>query len=326
MAPRVSLLVPVFNRAGLLRPCLDSALAQTMGDLEVVVVDGASTDETWDVCLEYAAADPRVRVIRESTNAGPVRGWWRCLEEASGTYATFLWSDDLIMPSFLERTVPFLADDQVAFAYTAAEIGASLGSGTVRYALPGTRTFPSDTFLVGSLTTRRRFPVSPACALFRLDDLRRNFVMELATTPAVDLSATGAGVDLMLLLLAASRRPLVAHIPEPLAFFRAHAGSISTDGRGGQVALQYALTKSWFAREHGWPELIPTILAWHWLGQMRASHRPMSPAAAVRQYRGLTSAADLLVAALRLLGRLAVASLPWTSDEYVAPSASRKLT
>src|SRR6266508_5714193 len=84
MKPSVSLLVPVFNRADLIGPCLDSALAQTMGDLEVVVVDGASTDGTWEVCLRYAEADPRVRVIRESRNSGPVRGWWRCVEEAKG--------------------------------------------------------------------------------------------------------------------------------------------------------------------------------------------------------------------------------------------------
>jgi glycosyltransferase involved in cell wall biosynthesis len=294
-----------------------------MRDLEVVVVDGASTDGTWDVCLEYAAADPRVRVIREATNAGPVRGWWRCLAEARGTYATFLWSDDLLMPPFLERTLPFLADDDVAFAYTAAEIGESPGSGTVRYALPTTRVIRSDAFVVGSLTTRRRFPVSPACALFRLDDLRRNFVMELGTTPRLDLSATGAGVDLMLFLLAASHRPLVAHIREPLAFFRAHTGSISTGGRGGQVALEYALTKSWFAREYGWPELIPTILAWHWLGQMRAWRRPVSPGAAVKQYRGFVSGTELLVAGTRLVATLAAASLPWTSDEHGAPSAAR---
>ena len=120
MNPAVSLLVPVFNRADLLSQCVDSALAQTMGNLEVVIVDGASTDRTWDVCLSYAERDTRVRVFREVQNEGPVRGWWRCLEEARGTYGTFLWSDDVLMPTFLERTFPHLASDDVAFAYSAA--------------------------------------------------------------------------------------------------------------------------------------------------------------------------------------------------------------
>lgn len=293
MPPTVSLLVPVYNREDLLRPCLDSALAQTYSDLEVVVVDGASTDKTWDVCREYAATDPRVRIIRESTNSGPVRGWARCLDEASGRFATFLWSDDLLDAHFVERTIPYLGDDAVAFAYTAAEVGPIPGSGRVRYALPPSRVMPSDEFIVGSLRTRGRFPVSPACALVRIEDLRTNLVMELPE-PRLDLSDTGAGADVLLLLQTAATRPKVAHIAEPLAFFRAHAGSISTEGRAGRVALQYALAKSWFARTHGWADVIPTILAWHWLGELRARHRLLTPQAAVRQYRGLTTPGSLV--------------------------------
>src|SRR3989304_5716279 len=113
MNPAVSLLVPAFNREKLLVPCLDSALAQTFPDLEVVVVDGASTDGTWEVCQRYASADSRVRVFRDEVNTGPVRGWWRCLEEARGTHGTFLWSDDVLRPTFLEMTLPQLADKNV---------------------------------------------------------------------------------------------------------------------------------------------------------------------------------------------------------------------
>ena len=82
--PLVSLLVPVYNRADLLAACLDSAIAQTTGDFEVVVVDGASTDGTWEVCRRYADADPRIRVYRDDENTGPVEGWWRCLKLARG--------------------------------------------------------------------------------------------------------------------------------------------------------------------------------------------------------------------------------------------------
>jgi glycosyltransferase involved in cell wall biosynthesis len=320
MKPSVSLLVPVFNRADLLGACLDSALAQTMDHLEVVVVDGASTDGTWDVCLQYAEADPRVRVFRDPTNTGPVRGWWRCVEEAQGTYGTFLWSDDLLMPSFIERTLPFLSDDDVAFAYTSAEIGPSPGTGRIAYALASSRVLTSEEFILGSLATRGRYPLSPACALFRLDDIRRNFMMELPTSPMTDLTATGAGVDLLLLLLAAWQRTRVAHISQPLAFFRAHKGSISVDGRSGQVALGYALAKCWFARAYGRPDLVHTILAWHWLGLMRESHRFVSPAAAAKRYGDLTRPTPLLLAAIHLLGTLAQARLPWRNDDIPHPS------
>lgn len=301
MNPTVSLLVPVFNRVDLLGPCLDSALAQTMTDLEVVVVDGASTDGTWDVCLEYAKRDPRVRVFREHENRGPVRGWFECIQHARGSLATFLWSDDLIAPTFLERTLPHLDTDDTAFAYTAAEIGRVPGTGRIAYALGSSRMMPSEEFLHGALATRGRFPLSPACGLFRLDDLRRNFVMELPTTPAFDLTSTGAGTDVLQFLLAASQRPQVAHIAEPLAFFRAHGGSISVDGHGGQVSRSYAMSKAWFAREHGYPELIPRILAWHWLGDMRDARQVISPWAAVRLLPAQTTPLRLLGAAVQVM-------------------------
>ena len=197
-----------------------------------MVVDGASTDRTWEVCRAFADRDPRVRIFRDPEYTGPVRGWWRCIEEARGRFATFLWSDDVLMATFLEHTLPFVADEDVAFAYTAAEIGLRPGEGRVAYAIPGTSELASDAFIRGSLTTRGRFPMSPACALFRLTDLKRNFVTEVSDSPA-DLTSTGAGVDLLFYLLTASQRPRVHHVSVPLAFFRAHPNSISIDGRGG---------------------------------------------------------------------------------------------
>jgi glycosyltransferase involved in cell wall biosynthesis len=288
----VSLLVPVFNRSDLLVPCLDSALAQTMGDFEVVVVDGASTDDTWEVCLRYAAADPRVRVFRDAVNTGPVRGWWRCVEEARGTYATFLWSDDVLKATFLENTVPVLENNDVAFVFTAAEIGAMPGAGKIHYAQP-TRLMPSEDFISGSLLANDKYPVSPACALFRLADIRQSFRMTLPTEPETDLTATGAGVDLLLFLLTAVQYPRVANLSEALAFFRSHSDSITVQGRGGQVALGYALTKSWFARMNGRRHRARIILAQQWLNEMRAGGRLVNPLVAATRYRHIVGAGEL---------------------------------
>ncbi len=282
-------------------PCLDSALQQTVGDLEVVVVDGASTDRTWEVCRAFADRDPRVRIFRDPENTGPVRGWWRCIEEARGRFATFLWSDDVLMATFLEHTLPFVADEDVAFAYTAAEIGLRPGEGRVAYAIPGTSELPSDAFIRGSLTTRGRFPMSPACALFRLTDLKRNFVTEVPDPPA-DLTSTGAGVDILFYLLTASQRPRVHHVSVPLAFFRAHPNSISIDGRGGLVDRHYAAAKIWFARSHGFQDLVPTVVAWHWLATMRASRRFLTPASAEARYGKYSSTLRLVGSATRIVG------------------------
>ncbi len=301
MNPLVSLLVPTFNRADLLVPCLDSALSQTMADLEVVVVDGASTDGTWDVCLRYAAADARIRVFRDPANTGPVRGWWRCVEEARGTLATFLWSDDMLQPDFLTRTVAVLSQPDIGFVFTAVEIGPHPGAGTINYAHPS-RLMTSEEFIKGSLSGTGGFPVSPACALFRLNDIRQSFMTELPTQPTIDMTTTGAGTDVLLYLLTARRYPFVACVSEPLAFFRAHPGSITVHGHGGAVTLGYALAKGWFARISGNQRLASRILAQQWLREMRTARRFMSPASAARRYGNVIGAAALVAAAPGSLG------------------------
>ena len=130
----------------------------------------------------------------------------------------------------------------------------------------------------------------------------------------MDLSRTGAGTDLLLYLRAARLRPLIAHVPEPLAFFRAHSGSITIGARAREVALSYALTKSLFAGEIGREDLIPTILAWHWLGLIRDTGRPISPAAAAKDYRGLVTPARLVTAATGIIVRLGIERLRGARD------------
>jgi glycosyltransferase involved in cell wall biosynthesis len=70
-APLVTIAIPTFNRAATLPRALDSALAQTHSDLEVIVSDNASTDATEEISREYAARDERVRYLRRPVNVGP---------------------------------------------------------------------------------------------------------------------------------------------------------------------------------------------------------------------------------------------------------------
>lgn len=156
---------------------------------------------------------------------------------------------------------------------------------------------PSEEFILGSLAGGGEFPVSPACALFRLADIRESFMMELPTEPTTDLTGNGAGTDVLLYLLTALRYPRIAHLPEPLAFFRAHEGSITVRGKGGEVSLGYALAKSWFARANGHDMLARVILGREWLRQMRSSHRFLDPVAAAERYRHIVSPAGLLFGA-----------------------------
>ncbi|MCI0340534.1 MAG: glycosyltransferase [Planctomycetales bacterium] len=272
-SPRVSVLVPVRNRQDLLGPCLRSALDQTLRDLEVVVADNASTDGTWAVCEEFAARDPRVRVFRNDSDVGPVRNWERCLAEARAPLAKLLFSDDALEPAFLERTIPFLDDSAVGFAFTAARIGPRPGEGSVFYrAWTKGGTYPGGDFVSRALGFGN-VPVSPGCALFRTADLRKNLRLEIPSPSLRDFAAHGAGPDLLLYLLTAKDYPLVGFVPEPLAFFRHHPDSITVGAGADLMRPRYVQAQIWFAREHGGERLLRRLCSRVWWEECRRRGR-----------------------------------------------------
>ena len=254
MDPKVSILVPVYNRENLIGPCLESALTQTVEDIEVVACDNCSTDGTWDVLEDYAARDPRLRILRNTQNLGPVRNWARCIEEARAPYAKFLFSDDLMAQSYLERTTPFIALPGVGLVFTASEIGEEPGNSPVHFSFAGTPgVWEPGRFLLGHVFAYD-VPVSPSAALFHTGDLRDHLVTNGPAGVAPEFLRTGAGPDVLLFLESEHRWGRVAHVPENLVFFRAHPGSISIR-ENEAVASLYRRAIAWFlARNH------PTLL------------------------------------------------------------------
>ncbi|GGL38226.1 glycosyl transferase [Halarchaeum grantii] len=107
-APRVSVVIPAYRRAAVLPRAVDSALAQTMADLEVVVVDDGSPDDTAAVVRAYD--DPRVRYVAHETNRGVSAARNTGIEAARGDYVAFLDSDDEWLPRKLERQLAVLAE------------------------------------------------------------------------------------------------------------------------------------------------------------------------------------------------------------------------
>ena len=93
--PKVSLLVPICNVERYLRECLDSAIAQTLKDIEIICIDDGSTDGSPAMIDEAARADARVKAIHQA-NAGVSAARNHGLELACGTYVLFVDSDDFI--------------------------------------------------------------------------------------------------------------------------------------------------------------------------------------------------------------------------------------
>lgn len=250
-SPEVSILVPTYNRATLIAECLDSALRQTVDNIELVVIDNASTDGTWAVIESYARRDSRVRAYQNASNIGPVRNWKRCAQEARAPLAKLLFSDDMIDGRFLETTIPWLDDPATAFVFTEARIGDAPHGSTIAYAWRKTsRRVSSDRFVLDAVPDRGNVPVSPGAALFRTRDVRANLVEDIDTQPMADLASHGAGPDVLLYLLTARRYRKVAFVAEPLVFFRSHAESITVRNVGGAVSAGYADAYRWFALRH----------------------------------------------------------------------------
>ncbi len=100
--PVVSIIVPVFNTAEFLPRCLDSLLAQTLRDIEIVCVDDGSTDGSAEILRDYAAKDPRIVAVFQENHGVE---WARAvaMEKASGRYVMFCDSDDAYKPRACER-------------------------------------------------------------------------------------------------------------------------------------------------------------------------------------------------------------------------------
>ena len=104
--PKVTIAIPVYNDANFLREALDSILAQTFTDFELLVVDDGSTDATRDVLTSYS--DRRLRIICHKTNQGRPFARNTALDAASGEYLAWMDGDDISHPQRIEKQVAFL--------------------------------------------------------------------------------------------------------------------------------------------------------------------------------------------------------------------------
>jgi glycosyltransferase involved in cell wall biosynthesis len=103
--PRVSICIPTYNGSRFIAEALESARAQTHSDLEILVVDDGSSDNTVEIADGYARTDARIKVHRNSQNLGLPKNWDRCRELASGEWTTFLFHDDLLRQDCVEKMV-----------------------------------------------------------------------------------------------------------------------------------------------------------------------------------------------------------------------------
>lgn len=115
MPPTVSIVIPAYNNEAFIRRTMESVLAQTYADLEVIVADHESNDGTLDILTSFTG-DPRVRLLTTPAGGGAARNWNRVTAEATGTYLKLVCGDDIIYPECVADQVAAFVDgvDMVA--------------------------------------------------------------------------------------------------------------------------------------------------------------------------------------------------------------------
>ena len=174
--PLISIGLPIYNGANFVREMLDSLLAQTYKNFEVIVTDNASTDETPNIIREYAERDSRVQYHLNENNLGAAGNFNRAFDIGRGKYFKWCAHDDRLSPNFLADCVARLESDaELVMAYGATididDRGAVLPNGAGDE-IVDISSDPSERFFfqiakIGS-------PCSPIFGVFRRDALARS--------------------------------------------------------------------------------------------------------------------------------------------------------
>lgn len=208
MVPKISIVIPVYNRKHYVGATIESVLNQTMSDFELLVWDDGSTDGSLDIAYHYAGVDQRVRVIA-AQHQGVAPAVKAAFAATIGTYIGLVDSDDLLAATALEETAAILeAHPEVGLVYTDYRVidenGQDKRLGT-RCQIP----YSKDRLLVEFMTMH--FRLMRRCVYDFVGGIDESFELS-------------EDYDLCLKL---SEVTVVDHLQKPLYYYRRHEGNIS---------------------------------------------------------------------------------------------------
>jgi glycosyltransferase involved in cell wall biosynthesis len=236
MHPKISIVIPVYNRSDYLSAAIESVLKQTLTDFELIIWDDGSTDNSVDIANIYAKKDKRIKVVA-AKHQGQTLALQGAFSFTEGIYTGWIDSDDILAPTAIEETAAVLDNNPLCgLVYTdylvINEKNKMLGKGK-RCQIP----YSPDRLLVDFMTFH-----------FRL--MRKEVFVQAG---GID-SESGLAQDYDL-CLRLSEITQVHHLSRPLYYHRKHSGCISSQKRveliyNSQEAIKRALQRRGMASEY----------------------------------------------------------------------------
>jgi len=223
--PLVSIIIPVFNRESLVLDAIDSALNQTYKNIEIIVIDNKSLDNTWRNIQKYKI-DKRIKLFQNSSNIGPVLNWKRGIEYSSGKYVKLLFSDDMIAPNYIQNSIKCF-DESCAFVFS--DIRLLVSDKLLRVQSFFKTKYTTFEYMRSVLSDNiEGFPVSPGAALYRRKDVIDSLICSnIPNESSLESLKNGAGNDLLIYLLLCNKYPHIKKSRNTYVDFRIHDGSFS---------------------------------------------------------------------------------------------------
>jgi glycosyltransferase involved in cell wall biosynthesis len=231
--PLVSILIPTHNRPDYGEEALRSALAQTWGNVEIVVSDNSDDERTRERFAPYVAAHPNIHYLR-APGLSPMDNFNNCFQAAQGEFLSYLMDDDLFHPTKIERMMgAMLGNPAVGLVTSFRQLIDAAGQPIAQ--LPGTeRLFETDTLIGGDslgvmmLTNGNNLVGEPTTAIFRRSVIGARFGIFLDRQ-----YVTLSDVATWLQVLSSSD---CIYLPEALSYFRIHGGQ--DQQRGNVIRIQ----------------------------------------------------------------------------------------
>jgi glycosyltransferase involved in cell wall biosynthesis len=175
MTPTVSIVVPAYNNADYIERTMNSILAQSHSDLEIIVADHSSTDNTWELLQQYAG-DPRVTLLQTEAGGGALANWNRVSKAAHGDYLKLVCGDDLVHTDIVAAQLAALeATPSATFAASPRDIIDANDQPIVKNrGLAGLHgTVPGEQAVRRTVVSGTNIFGEPACVMMKRDVLER---------------------------------------------------------------------------------------------------------------------------------------------------------